>query len=131
MDRHHLRHERGNFLKRHTNGIITLFQYFYLICAILLLLTLILTAVLGKPQIYILLPIIVTSIISYGLFNRKPWVSIVITLLAALGIVNNIVSPSNVILMTLFSIAFLSFEIYFFNTKTTKSQLKVKGTTLF
>lgn len=131
MHKHHQRHERGSFLQKHTPLIITLFQYFYLLCAILLLVTLILTAILGRPQFYILLPIIITSIISYGLFNRKAWVSIVITFLAALGIVNNIISPSNVLVMTIFSILFLSFEIYFFNAKTTKSQLKAKGTTLF
>lgn len=128
---HHKTHERDSFLKRHTSLIITLFQYFYLLCAILLLVTLILTAVLGRPQIYILLPIIVTSIITYGLYTRKPWVTIVITILAALGIINNIVSPSNVLLMTLFSIAFLGFEIYFFNTKAVKAHLKTKNTTLY
>ena len=109
---------------------LTFFQYFYLFSAILLLIVFIYAATQGPLRFDVLWPVIVSTVIAYGIYNRRSWVPVIVTLLAAWGIVSNMFAPESVG-ASLFSIMALGLEIYFFNRKDVKAHLTTKGTKAF
>lgn len=110
--------------------VLGVFQYFYLLIAILILFVLIVQSFAAELLVGLFLPAIIASLVAYGIYNKKSWIVILITFMAAWGIIANILSPASITL-TLISILFLSFEIYFFNRKDVRAHFGLKGTTLF
>lgn len=118
------------FTEDRINGYIGFFRYYFLFLAILALVVFLGYIVLDERRFDVLGSAAISGVIYYGISNRKSWVTIVITLLAAWGIVSNIFSPTN-LLASLLAIAFQTFQIYFFNRKDVKSHFNTKGTTIF
>jgi hypothetical protein len=99
--------------------ILTFFQYFYFFSAILLLIAFLYAGAQDSWRLDVLLPDIIASIIAYGIFIRRHWVPLLVTLFASWGILSNIFSPES-LGASIFSITVLCFEIYFFNRKDVK-----------
>jgi hypothetical protein len=109
--------------------ILKFFQYFYLFSAIVLLIVFLYAGSQGPIRLDVLFPVIIASIIAYGIYNRRSWVSLGVTLFASWGIISNIINPESPG-ASIFSIVILGLEIYFFNRKDVKAQLHTKGAKL-
>lgn len=116
-----------------TSVIYAVFKYFYIISAGFLVLAAISYAVVDeiRTAVGILPSIIVSGVIAYGLFKKRAWTAIVITILAAFGIITNFLRISTEPVSAVIIIAILVFEIYFFNNKTVKAKMGTKGNALF
>ena len=108
-----------------TQKILNMFQFLYVAAAILISLLFILEVLLGKPRLEVLIPIAVICAIAYGIVKRKPWTIMVITLVAAFGIFNDLLRPES-LGVKIFFIAFFLFEIYFFNRKDVRAAFGAK-----
>jgi hypothetical protein len=121
-----MRSSKSFYTEKRLAIILAFFQYFYLTSAILLLIAFIVESITGKLRIEIFIPIILTSVIAFGIYNRRSWLILLISIIAAWGIISNILSPANMLTSSI-SLLILVFEIYFFNKKTVKALFGIKG----
>lgn len=119
--------------EKRINIIFSVFKYFYIISAAFLLLAALTYVLVGRgtTALGIVPSAAVASVIAYGIYKRRSWVVIVITLLAAFGIASNALRLPSETITSLIFIVILVFEIYFFNRKDVKAKLGAKGKTLF
>jgi hypothetical protein len=110
--------------------IVNIFQFLYVLIAILIPLLILFELSLGKMNYEALLPMVIVWAIAYGIVKRKSWVVMLITLVAAIGIFNDLLRPES-LYEKIFFIVFFLFEIFFFNRKDIRTYFGAKGIALF
>jgi hypothetical protein len=101
------------------------------VCSIIILLAFVIAASHGQVRTILIPSSIITALIAYGIYNKKSWTPMIVTLLAAFGIIRNVLQLPGETLISLIFIMILIFEIYFFNKKEVKHVFKAEKTTTF